>query len=130
MSELVGDVAATGGELAHKRFGRERLQEKEVDAVVDRPGVEQGEGLSGRRSSHARYTTAQGVNSPESEQFDFLYGRLWRALHRPDDDDLAQHEIQLLHHVPMPGAGSVTLHHLARHLALPKSTASVVVKDL
>jgi len=70
------------------------------------------------------------VNSPEPEQFDLLYGRLWRALHRPDDDDLTQHELQLLHHVPGPGNGSITLNRLAHHLVLPKSTASVLVKDL
>jgi DNA-binding MarR family transcriptional regulator len=50
------------------------------------------------------------------------------ALHRPDDPDLSQHERQLLHHVPMHAAISLT--ELARHLALPKSSASVVVKSL
>jgi DNA-binding MarR family transcriptional regulator len=87
-------------------------------------------GSESRRHGHGQYTTAQAVNSPLSEQFDGLYGRLWRALHRPDDDDLAQHELQVLHHLPAPGAGSITLNHLARHLALPKSTASLLVKDL
>jgi DNA-binding MarR family transcriptional regulator len=70
------------------------------------------------------------VNSPETEQFERLYGRLWRALRRREADDLSQHEIQLLHHVPGPGNGSISLNHLAHHLALPKSTASVLVKDL
>jgi DNA-binding MarR family transcriptional regulator len=50
------------------------------------------------------------------------------SLHRPDADDLTQHELQLLHHVP--AEGGVALTELARHLALPKSTASVLVKDL
>jgi DNA-binding MarR family transcriptional regulator len=47
---------------------------------------------------------------------------------KPDDPDLSQHERQLLHHVPARGAISLT--ELARHLALPKSSASVVVKSL
>jgi DNA-binding MarR family transcriptional regulator len=55
---------------------------------------------------------------------------LWRALRRREDTDLSQHEIQLLHHVPAPGRGSFSLTRLAHHLALPKSTASVLVKDL
>src|SRR5258708_8132728 len=50
------------------------------------------------------------------------------SLRRPDADDLTQHELQLLHHVP--AEGGVGLTELARHLALPKSTASVLVKDL
>ena len=56
------------------------------------------------------------------------YRRLWGALHRGDEPGLSQHERQLLHHVP--ASGGVALMDLARHLALPKSTASVVVKDL
>ena len=59
-----------------------------------------------------------------------LYGRLWRSLRRREHTDLSQHEIQLLHHVPAPGEGSLSLNQLAQHLALPKSTASVLVKDL
>ena len=47
---------------------------------------------------------------------------------KPDDPDLSQHERQLLHHVPADGA--ISLGELARHLALPKSSASVVVKSL
>ena len=47
---------------------------------------------------------------------------------RGDEPGLSQHERQLLHHVPE--AGGIPLGALARHLALPKSTASVVVKDL
>lgn len=70
------------------------------------------------------------VNSPGTEQFDKLYGRLWRALRRREADDLSQHEMQLLHHVPAAASGSVTLQQLAQHLALPKSTASMLVKDL
>jgi DNA-binding MarR family transcriptional regulator len=72
----------------------------------------------------------QSVNSPEHEQFEVLYRRLWASLRRHEDSDLSQHELQLLHHVPPPGAGAVPLNHLAHHLALPKSTASVLVKDL
>jgi len=50
------------------------------------------------------------------------------ALHRGDDPDLSQHERQLLHHLPVDGG--VQLNHVAWHLALPKSTASALVKDL
>lgn len=50
------------------------------------------------------------------------------ALHRGDEPDLSQHERQLLHHIPPEGG--VQLNHIAWHLALPKSTASVLVKDL
>ena len=50
------------------------------------------------------------------------------ALHRGDEPDLSQHERQLLHHVPSDGG--VQLNHIAWHLALPKSTASALVKDL
>lgn len=53
---------------------------------------------------------------------------MWGALHRGDEPGLSQHERQLLHHVP--ATGGVALIDLAHHLALPKSTASVVVKDL
>jgi len=70
------------------------------------------------------------VNSTDPEQFEKLYRRLWQALRRPDDDDLSQHELQLLHHIPAPGAGTVKLVELAQHLALPKSSASVLVKNL
>ena len=50
------------------------------------------------------------------------------ALHRGDEPDLSQHERELLHHVP--NEGGVELGRLAWHLALPKSTTSVLVKDL
>jgi len=50
------------------------------------------------------------------------------TLHRGDEPDLSQHERQLLHHVP--AGGGVELKHIAWHLALPKSTASALVKDL
>jgi len=67
------------------------------------------------------------VNSSDSRQFDELYGRLWAALHRGDEaEGLGQHERSLLAHV---GSG-VSLTWLAGHLLLPKSTASVLVKDL
>ncbi len=54
---------------------------------------------------------------------------MWAAFHRPDDADLSQHELELLHHVPATDPGA-SLSNVARHLALPKSTASVLVKDL
>jgi DNA-binding MarR family transcriptional regulator len=68
------------------------------------------------------------LNSSDHERFEHAYRRLWGALHRGDEPGLSQHERQLLHHVP--ASGGVALMDLARHLALPKSTASVVVKDL
>jgi DNA-binding MarR family transcriptional regulator len=68
------------------------------------------------------------VNSSDSERFEAAYRRVWGALHRGDDPELSQHERQLLHHVPE--TGGIALTALAAHLALPKSTASVVVKDL
>lgn len=68
------------------------------------------------------------MNSPDHERFERAYRRLWGALHRGDEPGLSQHERQLLHHVPENGG--IALMDLAAHLALPKSTASVVVKDL
>lgn len=54
--------------------------------------------------------------------------RIWAALNKPDDPDLSQHERNLLHHIPR--RDGVALTWLARHLGLPKSSASVLVKDL
>jgi DNA-binding MarR family transcriptional regulator len=68
------------------------------------------------------------VKGSAAEQFETLYRRVWGALNRPDAPDLSQHERQLLHHVPTDGVVSLTW--LAEHLALPKSTASTVVKSL
>jgi DNA-binding MarR family transcriptional regulator len=50
-------------------------------------------------------------------------------LRRGDDGDLSEHERQLLHHIPATSPG-VPLGAVARHLALPNSSASVLVKDL
>ena len=50
-------------------------------------------------------------------------------LRRGDDGDLSEHERQLLHHIPAAAPG-VPLGDVARHLALPNSSASVLVKDL
>lgn len=68
------------------------------------------------------------MNSSSQEQFEELYGRLWGALRRPDEPDLTQHERQVLHHVA--AIEGISLTELAHHLALPKSSASVVVKSL
>ena len=68
------------------------------------------------------------MNSSDPERFERAYRRIWGALHKGDDPELSQHERQLLHHVPT--TGGIALTALAEHLALPKSTASVVVKDL
>jgi DNA-binding MarR family transcriptional regulator len=70
----------------------------------------------------------QDVNHSDAERFEAAYRAVWGALHREDDPDLSQHERQLLHHVPADGG--IALNALAKHLALPKSTASVLVKDL
>jgi DNA-binding MarR family transcriptional regulator len=70
----------------------------------------------------------QNVNDSDAERFEAAYRAVWGALHREDDPDLSQHERQLLHHVPTDGGIALTV--LAKHLALPKSTASVLVKDL
>jgi DNA-binding MarR family transcriptional regulator len=53
---------------------------------------------------------------------------VWAVLNRQDEPDLGQHARQLLHHVPE--RGSVSLTWLAQHLNLPKSSASVTVKEL
>jgi DNA-binding MarR family transcriptional regulator len=68
------------------------------------------------------------LNSSQARRFEALYRQLWGALHRPDDDGdgLGQHERELLAHV---GEGA-SLGWLVQHLLLPKSTASVLVKDL
>ena len=68
------------------------------------------------------------ANKSMSEQFDFLYGRLWRAFIKPDADDLSQHERQLLHHVP--AVGGIPLGGVSNHLGIPKSSASEQVKSL
>src|SRR3977135_3154807 len=68
------------------------------------------------------------ANKSMAEQFDILYGRLWRAFIKPDADDLSQHERQLLHHVP--AVGGIPLGDVSSHLGIPKSSASEQVKSL
>jgi DNA-binding MarR family transcriptional regulator len=67
-------------------------------------------------------------NQSYAEQFDQLYGRVWRAFFKGDTEDLTQHERQLLHHVP--SEGGIPLGDVARHLGIPKSSASERVKSL
>jgi DNA-binding MarR family transcriptional regulator len=67
-------------------------------------------------------------NQSYAEQFDYLYGRLWRAFFKADEEDLSQHERQLLHHIA--GEKGVPLGFVARHLGIPKSSASEQVKSL
>lgn len=67
-------------------------------------------------------------NQSYAEQFDQLYGRLWKALFKADVEDLSQHERQLLHHVS--DKRGVPLGVVARHLGIPKSSASERVKSL
>src|ERR1700682_454132 len=68
------------------------------------------------------------ANKSTAEQFDILYGRLWRTFIKPDADDLSQHERQLLHHVP--AVGGIPLGDVSNHLGIPKSSASEQVKSL
>jgi MarR family transcriptional regulator, organic hydroperoxide resistance regulator len=67
-------------------------------------------------------------NQSHAEQFDKLYGRLWRALFKADAEDLSQHERQLLHHVG--DERGISLGAVAHHLGIPKSSASERVKSL
>jgi DNA-binding MarR family transcriptional regulator len=69
------------------------------------------------------------VNSSASERFQDAFAQVWLHLRRGDDPDLSEHERQLLHHIPAKAPG-VTLGEVADHLALPRSSASVLVKDL
>jgi DNA-binding MarR family transcriptional regulator len=69
------------------------------------------------------------VNSSASERFQDAFAQVWLHLRRGDDPDLSEHERQLLHHIPASAPG-VTLGEVADHLALPRSSASVLVKDL
>jgi DNA-binding MarR family transcriptional regulator len=67
-------------------------------------------------------------NQSPAEQFDQLYGRVWSAFFKADAEDLSQHELQLLHHVPSDRG--IPLGDVARHLGIPKSSASEQVKSL
>lgn len=67
-------------------------------------------------------------NKSVSEQFDDLYGRVWRAFYKGDSPELSQHERHLLHHIDE--AGTLSLGDLAGHLGIPKSSASEQVKSL
>jgi MarR family transcriptional regulator, transcriptional regulator for hemolysin len=69
------------------------------------------------------------VNSSANERFQDAFRQVWLHLRRGDDPDLSEHERQLLHHIPQAAPG-VTLGEVADHLALPRSSASVLVKDL
>lgn len=62
-----------------------------------------------------------------AELFDKAYRSVWGALLRRDDSDLSQHERDILSHVPIEGC---SLGDLVRHLGLPKSTCSEIVKSL
>jgi DNA-binding MarR family transcriptional regulator len=73
-------------------------------------------------------TIVHNVNGSDTERFERAYRAIWGALNRNDDPDLSQHERQLLHHIPATGGMALTA--LALHLALPKSSVSVLVKDL
>ena len=69
------------------------------------------------------------MNSSANERFQDAFARVWLHLRRGDEPDLSEHERQLLHHIPAAAPG-VTLGEVAEPLALPRSSASVLVKDL
>jgi len=69
------------------------------------------------------------MNSSANERFQSAFAQVWLHLRRGDDPDLSEHERQVLHHIPAEPPG-VTLGEVADHLALPRSSASVLVKDL
>ena len=69
------------------------------------------------------------MNSSANERFQSAFAQVWLHLRRGDDPDLSEHERQVLHHIPAKPPG-VTLGEVADHLALPRSSASVLVKDL
>src|SRR3954447_12434756 len=69
------------------------------------------------------------MNSSATERFEGAFRQVWLSLRRGDDPDLSEHERQLLHHISAAAPG-VTLGAVANHLALPRSSASVLVKDL
>jgi DNA-binding MarR family transcriptional regulator len=68
------------------------------------------------------------ANQSNAEQFDQLYGQLWRIFFKADAVDLSQHERQLLDHIPADTG--IPLGDVARHLGIPKSSASEQVKSL
>src|SRR5205814_10568680 len=68
------------------------------------------------------------ANKSTAEQFDALYGRLWRAFIKPDADDLSQHERQLLHHVP--AVGGIPLGGVPNNHGIQMSKASEQVTRL
>lgn len=68
------------------------------------------------------------ANQSTAEQFDQLYGQLWRTFFKADAADLSQHERQLLDHIPADKG--IPLGDVARHLGIPKSSASEQVKSL
>jgi DNA-binding MarR family transcriptional regulator len=65
-------------------------------------------------------------NSSSTERFERAYKTLWGALHVDSATGLSAHEVTVLHHV---GDGA-TVSALADHLAMPKSSTSVLLKRL
>jgi DNA-binding MarR family transcriptional regulator len=78
------------------------------------------EPVSGGRA-HARRSAA--------DRFESAFRLCWAGLHSPDDPTVAPNELELLRLVGTESDG-VALTWLARHLDWPKSTTSVLVKDL
>ncbi len=64
-----------------------------------------------------------------ADRFETAFRRCDSALRRPADPDLAPDELTLLHRLASEPDG-VALTWLAAHLGRPKSTTSVLVKDL
>jgi DNA-binding MarR family transcriptional regulator len=64
-----------------------------------------------------------------ADRFESAYRQCGAALRSPDDPDLSPHELELLRQLGDPPDG-VALTWLAGQLGWPKSTTSVLVKDL
>jgi DNA-binding MarR family transcriptional regulator len=64
----------------------------------------------------------------DAKRFDDLYRRLWAMLARHADEGLPHRAREALHHVP--ARDGISLSDLAKHLALPRSSTSVLVKEL
>jgi DNA-binding MarR family transcriptional regulator len=82
-------------------------------------------------SSLTEQTVGRGTHPRASatDRFEAAYGRCRAALGRRRDPDLSAEELALLHRLDVDPAG-VALTWLAAQLSWPKSTTSVVVKDL
>jgi len=84
--------------------------------------------LEQKRASTARRARATRSIAASADRLDDAYRALGSTLSAPPPADLSREELVVLEHVA-DGEGA-TLGWLADHLRLPKSTASVLVKNL